>query len=125
MNLATFILLRHAMGYDQRDVADALNINMRTVQRWEAGVNPLPAFAQVWMDDRWQEFLDRIDTYMQDVEQVPAGETVTLAVYRSREALVKAGATLKPGQVEALNSALAVVLGLSDYGVEGSFVPEE
>ena len=114
MNIETFILFRQAMGVEQEDIAAELDINVRTVQRWEAGQNPLPEFAQEWMADRWQRFLDWIDAFMATVDGLPAGREVELAVYDSQESLARAGSHLTVREVNAMNRALAVCLGLAD-----------
>ena len=125
MNIETFILFRQAMGVEQEDIAAELDINVRTVQRWEAGQNPLPEFAQEWMADRWQRFLDWIDAFMATVDGLPEGAEVDLAVYSSRASLERAGSDLSVREANAQNRALAVVLGLSDREFSAHVVPVE
>lgn len=114
MNIETFTLFRKTIGIEQEDIAAELDINVRTVQRWEAGQNPLPEFAQAWMTDRWQAFLDRLDAFMDDVDDLPAGQEVELAVYTSQESLARAGSHLTVREVNAMNRALAVSLEFAD-----------
>lgn len=125
MNIETFTLFRKAMGVEQEDIAAELDINVRTVQRWEAGQNPLPEFAQAWMADRWQGFLDRIDAFMSEVDDLPSGHEVELAVYSSRASLERAGSTLSVREANAMNRALAVLLGLADLQPVAHVVPVE
>lgn len=125
MNIETFTLFRKAMGVEQEDIAAELDINVRTVQRWEAGQNPLPEFAQAWMADRWQGFLDRVDAFLEEVDDLPAGQEVELAVYASQESLARAGSHLTVREVNALNRALAVSLGLADLEPVAKVVPVE
>lgn len=125
MNIDTFLLLRQTMGLEQEDIAAALEINVRTIQRWEARQNPLPPFAQVWMDDRWQAWLDHVSSFLAQTEQAPEGSEVDLAVYRSQASLNAAGSTLTVRQASALNRALAVGLGLSDLQPVAHTVPHE
>ena len=113
MNNETFRLLRTAQGLQQEDVVKGLDISLRTVQRWDAGQKPIPAFARVWIIEKWEEFLDRIDDFMAEVDDLPAGHEVELSMYGSQKALVGDGpATIR--EVNAMNRALAVCLGLAD-----------
>ncbi|MBP8880670.1 MAG: helix-turn-helix transcriptional regulator [Dermatophilaceae bacterium] len=45
MNAATFKAIREGLGLTARDVSERLDINPRTVDRWEAGHSPIPSFA--------------------------------------------------------------------------------
>ena len=116
MNNETFVLLRTAQGLQQEDVVKGLDVSLRTVQRWDAGQKPVPEFAQAWIIEKWDEFLDRIDAFMAEVDDLPSGHEVELLMYGSQKALVEAGpdglTTIR--EVNAMNRALAVCLGLSD-----------
>lgn len=125
MNIDTFLLLRQTMGLEQEDIATALEINVRTIQRWEARQNPLPHFAQVWMDDRWQAWLDHVSDFLAQTEQAPEGSEVDLSVYRSQASLNATGSALTVRQANALNRALAIGLGLSDLQPVAHTVPHE
>lgn len=125
MNIETFILFRKTIGIEQEEIADSLDINVRTVQRWEAGQNPLPEFAQVWMADRWQAFLDRLDSLLAHTDDLPEGTEVDLAVYGSRGSLERAGSSLTVREASAQNRALAVALGLSGLVPVARVVPTE
>ena len=111
MNNETFVLLRTAQGLQQEDVVKGLDVSLRTVQRWDAGQKPIPEFAQAWITERWEEFLDRIDAFMAAVDDLPAGHEVSLPVHG-----FEAGRDnpMKIREVNAMNRALAVCLGLAD-----------
>ena len=53
MNAATFKTIREGLGLTARDVSERLDINPRTVDRWEAGDSPIPAFAAAALD-KWE-----------------------------------------------------------------------
>lgn len=116
MNNETFRLLRTAQGLQQEDVVKGLDVSLRTVQRWDAGQKPIPEFARVWIIEKWEAFLDRIDAFMEAVDDLPSGHEVELPMYVSQKALVEAGpdgpTTIR--EVNAMNRALAVCLGLAD-----------
>ena len=116
MNNETFVLLCTAQGLQQEDIVKRLDVSLRTVQRWDAGQKPVPAFAQAWITERWHEFLDRIDAFMSEVDDLPAGHEDELSMYGSQKALAEASpdgpTTIR--EVNAMNRALAVCLGLTD-----------
>lgn len=116
MNNETFLLLRTAQGLQQEDVVKELDISLRTVQRWDAGQKPIPEFAQAWITEKWEEFLDRIDDFMAAVDDLPSGHEVELLMYGSQKALAEAGGNEQTTirEVNAMNRALAVCLGLAD-----------
>ncbi|WP_406709375.1 helix-turn-helix transcriptional regulator [Trueperella pyogenes] len=125
MNGATFRLLRTTMGLDIGVVAAELDINRRTIERWESGKNPLPEFAQIWIEGRWQAFLDELGEYVAPLEEAPDGAPVTLAAYDSPETLRRAGSDKTLSEVDAMNRALAVCVGLADLEPVASLVPTE
>ncbi|QOR47568.1 helix-turn-helix transcriptional regulator [Trueperella pecoris] len=125
MNKETFRLLRTAMGLEIETVAAELEINRRTVERWESGRNLLPEFAQVWLEGRWQTFLDELGEYVAPLEEAPDGASVTLAVYDSPETLRRTGSDKTLSEVDAMNRALAVCMGLADLEPVASLVPTE
>ena len=45
MNSTEFRTIREGLGLTAEFLADHLSINPRTVERWEAGTSPVPAFA--------------------------------------------------------------------------------
>ncbi|WP_341741290.1 helix-turn-helix transcriptional regulator [Trueperella pyogenes] len=125
MNGATFRLLRTTMGLEIGAVAAELDINRRTIERWESGKNPLPEFAQIWIEERWQAFLDEVGDYLAPLEDLPEGTQVDVATYGSTESLRRAGSDRSLGEVEAMNSGIAICLGLMDLAPSASLVPVE
>ncbi|MDV6239455.1 hypothetical protein R3J22_07940 [Trueperella bernardiae] len=77
------------------------------------------------MDARWQAWLDHVSSFLAQTEQIPEGSEVDLAVYRSQASLDAAGSALTVRQVNALNRALAVGLGLADLQPVAHTVPHE
>ncbi|MGV4377918.1 helix-turn-helix domain-containing protein [Trueperella pyogenes] len=125
MNGATFRLLRTTMGLEIGAVAAELDINRRTIERWESGKNPLPEFAQIWIEERWQAFLDEIGDYLAPLEDLPEGTQVDVAVYGAVESLRRAGSNRSLGEVDAMNRGIAICLGLMDLSPSASLVPVE
>lgn len=125
MNGATFRLLRTTMGLDIGVVAAELDINRRTIERWESGKNPLPDFAQIWIEERWRAFLDEIGDYLAPLEDLPEGAQVNVVTYGSAESLRRAGSHRSLGEVNAMNSGIAICLGMMDLAPSASLVPVE
>ena len=111
MTNETFRLLRTVQGLQQEDVATGLDVGLRTVQRWDAGQKPIPEFAQVWMTDKWNDFLDEIDDFMETAKVLPSGHEVALAMYVPQ---AEQNDPMTIRKASAMNRALAVCLGLSD-----------
>lgn len=63
MSKAQFKALRERAGLTQQDVADALDVNVRSVKRWEHEAHPYDA-----PDEAWELLEQRLDTQRQMVE---------------------------------------------------------
>ncbi|OCA94902.1 helix-turn-helix domain-containing protein [Actinobaculum suis] len=125
MDGPTFRLLRQAMGWEVSDIAAANDVNPRTIRRWESGANPLPAFAQTWMAQKWSDWLARIGAFIDEVEDFPAGTPVEIVTYKGPQALARTGSTETLSQVEATNEVLAVLLALADLEPVATPAPKE
>ena len=95
MDGATINLYRGAMGLTVTDLADRLGVDRRTIQRWENNSWPIPPDSQALIDDMWQNWLDRIDSLLGEIDELPPGSEIDLAVYVSDGSLAAAGGGLK------------------------------
>ena len=67
MNSAKFHLMRNFLGLSAQDVATALGVHWRTVQRWETTHQP-PARAATWITQRWERAREEVDATIEFVE---------------------------------------------------------
>ena len=111
------------MGLENKDISHLLEVNPRTVNRWESGAYDLPDFTQAWMAERWEAWLDRLDGLLGEIDELPPGSEIDLAVYVSDGSLAAAGSDLTVREANALNRALAVSLGLADLVPIARVVP--
>lgn len=127
MNGATFRLLRETAGLSVKNVSDALQVNPRTVNRWDSGALPIPEDAQQWMEGRWDEFIGKILDFEEVVNDEAMAEDmpVEVATYKSRVSLERAGSDLTLEQVNALNRAIAITLAVNGLDVRAIAVPED
>ncbi len=68
MNAATFKTIREGLGLTARDISERLDINPRTVDRWEAGDSPIPAFAVAALDEWESRAADTVEAWVEAVE---------------------------------------------------------
>lgn len=132
MNAETFRIKRTIIGLDPEDVAQRMGINLRTVQRWDAGQNPIPDFAANWLESRWQAFISTVAdcvinaTPKAEVAGAPVEELeASVAVYRSRSSLARAGSTLTLREVNALNRAVMIAGALAGLDMVAKPVVDE
>ena len=83
---ANFRALREICGVSQQQVADAMDVRVMTVKRWEKGETPVPDDALEWMRECAAEHTLGVRTelggLMADAEP---GEAVCLTYYRTQE----------------------------------------
>ncbi len=68
MNAATFKTIREGLGFTARDISERLDINPRTVDRWEAGDSPIPAFAVAALDEWEARAAEAVEAWAEAVE---------------------------------------------------------
>lgn len=126
MNRATFNKMLTIMGYMNADVAGVLAINERTVRKWRSGEAPVPAFAQVWIEDLWSGFLDDLGDFSDELAEIEPGAELQIPAYTKQKSMEKVegkGRTL--AQVEAMTSAQFLLAGLADLDPVMAEMPEE
>jgi transcriptional regulator with XRE-family HTH domain len=86
MRAAQFRAMREALGLSQRDVADEVGVDRRSVKSWEAGVYPIPADVAEWLSGEKAVADYAVQNAVKDIlssEFVPY--TVSLTYYRTQE----------------------------------------
>lgn len=68
MNAATFKTIREGLGFTARDISERLDINPRTVDRWEAGDSPIPAFAVTALVGWEARATDTVEAWVEAVQ---------------------------------------------------------
>lgn len=82
---ADFRMLREAMGLSCADVADALGITQRSVQRWEKpGEYGAPDFAWAWLYEMQNRFDAMVDAGIAALDGTPSGAILQVAYYRTQ-----------------------------------------
>lgn len=80
---ADFRATRERIGYTQQWVAHALNVDVRTVKRWE---NPNyfepPADAWEWLEEEVERFEQMLDYALEQADGIPH---VVITYYRTQE----------------------------------------
>jgi|SRR5690625_385003 len=110
--------LRKALGLSVEDVARRFNKDRRTAQRWEVHNEP-PAAVQEWIQERWADFLDRVDEALQSARELEAegkGEFLELPVYRSESRCIEETGLTHAGQA-ALYGHIMLQFDLADLPV--------
>lgn len=83
---ANFRAMREMCGITQQQVAEVMEVQIRTVKRWEKGETPVPEDALEWMRECATEHTLGVRTelggFMADAEP---GEAVCLTYYRTQE----------------------------------------
>lgn len=115
MNGATLRTYRQLLGYESRQYAEKVDVNPRTVIRWEQGQKPVPDdVAEQIRTDLAQ--LERLTAEIRDGETDEVGSTV-LTAYRHGDALT-AGTGLTVDR-QIYNAAIGLAaLDLEAAGVE-------
>lgn len=115
MNGATLRTYRQLLGYESRQYAEKVDVNPRTVIRWEQGQKPVPEdVAEQIRADLAQ--LERLTAEIRDAE-INEGDSVTLTAYWHGDALT-AGTGLAVDR-QIYNAAIGLAaLDLEAAGVE-------
>lgn len=97
MNAATARTIRETCGLTHCDIADALNINVRTVQRWEsvASKENLPAYAEEYywecLDWLTTATTNAINSILDEAKKHGDPRTIHLSRYVNQESANQAG----------------------------------
>ena len=82
---ADFRMLRETLGLSCADVADALGVVQRSVNRWEKpGEYGAPDFAWAWLYEMQDRFEAMVDAGCAALDGVPGGATLQVAYYRTQ-----------------------------------------
>lgn len=82
---ADFRMLREEMGLTCADVADALSITQRSVQRWEKpGEYGAPDFAWAWLYEMQDLFASMVEAGTAAMNGAPEGAALQVAYYRTQ-----------------------------------------
>lgn len=131
MNSATARTVREACGLAYQDIADALDINVRTVQRWESPrwTDDIPAHAETYylncLDWLTETVATVVDTVLDEAEVSGDPRVVNLSRYINEASARRAGFTRPVGLHSA---AQAMVLAqLYEVGIhcQVDYVPVE
>lgn len=83
---ANFRALREICGVSQQQVADAMDVRVMTVKRWEKGETPVPVDALAWMRACAGEHTLGVRTELGEViAGAEPGDAIRLTYYRTQE----------------------------------------
>lgn len=109
-------ILRTALGLTQSEIADALDVQPRSVRRWEQPTDehPIPLAVADWITDKWNLYADRVaDALDLAGELTNAGEAVTLIAYTDEaECMISTGLSL--AEHDALLGHIIMAMNCSD-----------
>lgn len=92
MNGSAFRAFRTQLGLEVGQLADHLDVDPRTVRRWETGTSPVPEKAA----DAMRDMLDAMFTLRDDVIKDHRRETATtIAITEDRQAVEATGMPLE------------------------------
>lgn len=116
----TFKILREALGLTQVDLADRLEVNRRSVRRWEdpdSGYPP-PLGISTIIEEKWGNFADRVAETLELAEAMEdRGEPVTLIAYADElQCMTRTGLSLS--EHRALLGHISMALTCGDFSYE-------
>lgn len=86
MRAAQFRAMRETLGLSQKDVADAVRVDRRSVKSWESGVYPIPADVAAWLVEEKAVADYAVNSAIDDILALPnTPATVSLTYYRTQE----------------------------------------
>ena len=85
MSSATFRCIRSLMGISHEELADRFEVTTRTIRRWESGRFALPYDVETTFRRRWEEFVDQIRQYSDNIDLPRSGQAV-LHIYSDGQA---------------------------------------
>lgn len=128
---ANFRAMREICGVTQQQVADAMDVRVLTVKRWEKSEAAVPEDALEWMRSAAVEHTDGVRTEVGEVmASAEPGESVCLEYYRTQEqcdmAAALTGSDAGPYQfVNAVRRSAAERLVDMGYLVSFAYPDEE
>lgn len=124
--------LRELCGVTQQQMADALDVSVRAVKRWEADTRQVPEGVSEWAlmaasehDMAVEDIVDRVES------GVPHGNHVVLSYYRTQiqsDWIASLRGDEKAGPYQVLNAATrsaAEILKAKGYAVSFAYPDEE
>lgn len=116
-----FRILRSSLGLSAADIADVMEVNPRSVRRWEhpSGEHPAPLAVANWLTDKWNLYADRIaDTLDLADELAAVGETITLIAYTDEaECMINTGLSLTEHDALLGHIIMALTCADVDYSI--------
>ena len=116
-----FRILRTALGLTQGAVAQALDVQPRSVRRWEhpAGEHPVPPAVAYWITDKLNVYADRVADAVDLADELTnAGEAVTLIAYTDEaECMLSTGLSLSEHDALLGHIIMALTCEDVDYSV--------
>ena len=131
MNSATARTVREACGLAHRDIADALNINVRTVQRWEsvASEEDIPPYAEQYyldcLDWLTTTVATVVDSVLDEAEKSGDPRVVNLSRYVNQNSANRAGFTRPVGLHSAAQAHILALLYEAGINCQVEYVPPE
>lgn len=116
-----FRILRCALGLTQGDIAQALDVQPRSVRRWEhpTGEHPIPLAVADWIRDKWNLYADRVADALDLADELAGtGQAVTLIAYTDEaECMLSTGLSLAEHDALLGHIIMALTCADVDYSV--------
>ena len=118
---------REMLGLTQQDVADAADVRVLTVKRWERGDQEPPADVVSWLEDLSEMQRDTVEAAVSAaVASVPLHGLVQLTYYRTQEQYDELGRDSNPVGMANANARLAADrLDAMGYSVGWSYPDDD
>lgn len=122
-----FRVIREGLGLSQAALSEKLEVNRRTIRRWEDPTSgyTAPEGVSDWMEQQWGLYADRVADAMDAAEMMEArGEPTTLIAYADElECMTRTGLSLE--EYTALLGHIAMALTCADIDFEITEIPPE
>ena len=131
MNSATARTIREACGLAYQDIADALDINVRTVQRWESYrfADSLPEYAETYylncLDWLTETVATVVDSVLDEAEVSGDPRVVNLSRYINEASARRAGFTRPVGLHSAAQAMILTQLYEAGIHCQVDYAPVE
>ena len=117
-----FAIKRRALGLSQIALAEYLEINRRSIRRWESSSNdfPVPEGVADWINKRWDSYVERVIDVIDDAQSLGIGlpgDPITLFSYTDNELCCKRTG-LSITEHQALLGHIVMALSCMDYEYE-------
>ncbi|QHO91938.1 hypothetical protein CWT12_12325 [Actinomyces sp. 432] len=121
---AHFRTMREALGVSVSDLADALDVNPRSVRDWSTSTTA-PAAAWAIIDKRAAWVTATLTATLDELAGQPDPDEVTLSVYATDEQAKRAGLDMTAREHRACVGILALCLMAEGYNVSIDYVPRD